>query len=487
MQSARAWFEKGERLRGEGNTPGAFDAYRKSLKLNPNVAAPWVGLARLLDGNQQPKEALECLKRAADAEPHNLVASIKLAQSFLGIGQVENAKQEYNRALSIDDRSPDAYFGLGRLHEDAGAPEEAAEAYRAALKLKPCHAEALANLLGLGRYVDVSDELAAAQSNINDIDDPAAALIGFGIAKELDRRGEFDTAAKVLISANGARQREAGLFNREHFDQRIQTLIDVFSESFFKDRLGWGHSSNMPVFIVGLPRSGTTLTEQIIGSHPTCFGAGELGVLADLSTGTPDRLGRAEPPWPKSAPELSEKQVSDIGREYTDELRNIADSSVRYVVDKQPLNFWQLGLVALALPNARIIHCVRDIRDTGLSIFSQNFHVDQRWSADMEDIGYYWRGYRRLMQHWTLVSRLKIIDVHYEDTVTDVETQACNLLQFLDLPWDDRVLLFHENDRAVQTPSRWQVRQPVYSSSKAKWRNYESLIEPLAEQAGVTV
>ncbi|MEO0973843.1 MAG: sulfotransferase, partial [Pseudomonadota bacterium] len=160
----------------------------------------------------------------------------------------------------------------------------------------------------------------------------------------------------------------------------------------------------------------------------------------------------------------------------------LAISAVR-IIDKQPLNFWQLGLAAIALPHAKIIHCTRDIRPNGFSIYSQNFNVHQRWSTDLEDIATYWRGYRRLMAHWEAATSLQMMEAPYEAMVQDPEGQARQLLDFLELPWDPSVLAFHESSRAVQTPSRWQVRQPIYTSSKARWEHYEAHLAPLIAAA----
>jgi hypothetical protein len=162
-------------------------------------------------------------------------------------------------------------------------------------------------------------------------------------------------------------------------------------------------------------------------------------------------------------------------------VRAPASFDAANIIDKQPLNFWHLGLVAIAMPNAKIVHCTRDIRDNGFSIFSQNFHLSQKWSTDLTDIAHYWRGYRRLMAHWQSVTGLDILEVNYEDTVADLEVQARRLLGFVGLSWDEKVLAFHENSRPVQTPSRWQVRQPLYRTSMEKWRQYEQHLQPLID------
>lgn len=482
-RSAREWFDTGNALRRAGDFAGALGAYRNSIRLGPHNAAPWLGLAQLLEANNQFEDARQCLRQAVVASPGHLLARLQLANTHKSLGYIDDALCEYEAVLAMDSGSAAAHFGLGQLFEDLGEPDRAASAYREALKIDPAMSEALANLLGLGRHVDISAEIETATAQMEGGDARRRALLGYGLGKALDQQHSHDAAVAAYRMANEARRAQAGAFDRPAFDRRIDAMINIFSQAFFDERRGWGDPSDRPVFIVGLPRSGTTLTEQIIASHPQCHGAGELAILTDLATGTPDRRGTEDPPWPRCAPLLTRDQIEGVGRDYIAEVGKRADGATRRVIDKQPLNFWHLGLIAVALPNARIIHCTRDIRDCGFSIFTQNFNVQQSWSTDLGDIAHYWRGYRRLMDHMKRVSGLAILDVAYEDTVADLDARARQLLVFAGLPWDERVLQFHANERAVQTPSRWQVRQPVYQSSKARWRLYERHLAPLIEAA----
>jgi len=479
--TAKAWFDRGNAFTAAGNLPAALDAFRRAIKLNARVAAPWIALAQLLGDNGQQEDARACLRNAVVADPTHALARLRLAHAHQGLGHLADAEREFRAALRLDPRSAAAQVGLGQLLEDIGNPLAAADAYRAALAVEPSRAEALANLLGLARHVDVAPELARARMRLERGDCRERALVGYGLGKALEQDQRHAEAFSAYAAANAARREAAGGFDRDEFDRRIAAMIALFSSSYFAARRDWGDASNAPVFIVGLPRSGTTLTEQIIASHPACFGAGELNVLTDLATGMPDRLGKADPPWPLCAGDANRAQTAALARDYLRRSAERAPASACRIVDKQPLNFWHLGLIATALPNARIIHCTRDIRDCGFSIYTQNFNVDLRWATDLGDIAYFWRGYRRLMQHWSAVTGLQILECAYEDTVVDLETQARRLLAFCGLPWDDRVLDFHRNARAVQTPSRWQVREPLYRSSLARWRHYEAELGPLRE------
>lgn len=481
--TAKDWYECGYERKRAGDTTGSLDAFRQSIKLNPKVAAPWIGVAQLMDANNQLQEARQCLQQAATVEPNNVMVRQLLATSHQTLGYVEQAKREFENALKLDPNSSITYCGLGQLLEDLGEPKNAADAYRQALSLDKDQNEALSRLLGLGRHVDISAEINQAQSQLASLSLKEKSLVGYGLGKAYEQQKNYDAAFEAYNVANIARRKDSGALHRKAFDARIETIIELFSAEFFKARRGWGNQSDQPVFIVGLPRSGTTLTEQVLASHPQCFGAGELNVLTDLATGTPDRLGNGEISWPETASHLSKQQVQELAQDYLIDSAKRAPDNVDKVVDKQPLNFWHLGLVAMAFPNARIVHCTRDIRDCGLSIFTQNFNVSQSWSTDLADIAYYWQGYQKLMQHFKRVSDLQILDVNYEDTVSDIEWQSRRLLDFIRLPWDKNVLSFHKSDRAVQTPSRWQVRQPLYQSSKARWRNYQGYLEPLIKAA----
>ncbi|MEM9532002.1 MAG: sulfotransferase [Pseudomonadota bacterium] len=483
FKSGREWFQVGENAEKAGNLTVALNAYRRSAKAEPRVAAPWIGLAQVLDKNQQPRDALECLKRAVVVEPENPLALRRLARSFQGLGDVESAEAAYRRSLSLDPQSSHGELGLAQLYEDIGDSASAADRYRALLQREPGHAEALNGLLGLHAHLDVNSDLARAEQAMQGAEDRDKALIGYGLGKALDKLGDYDRAFDVLTVANQARRAVTGKFDRQAFDARVEKFLSLFPRAFIEDRRHWGDASERPVFVVGLPRSGTTLTEQIIGSHPQCFGAGELPILSDLATGTPDRLERPRAAWPDNVSDLHDAHIRAIGEDYSGQTAKLAPSECIRIVDKQPLNFWHLGLVAIALPKAKVIHCTRDIRDVGLSIYTQNFHPSQRWSTSLEDIAYYWRGYCRIMAHWESVAGLDMKTVAYESTVSDLESQARSLLGFLELSWDDRVMSFHNNERAVQTPSRWQVRQPLYQSSKAKWRHYEAHLGPLIDAA----
>jgi hypothetical protein len=304
--------------------------------------------------------------------------------------------------------------------------------------------------------------------------DEGKALIGYGLLKFHDRRKNYAAAAEAGLKANAARRRVAGFMDRAALTRRIDGIIATYDREFFVSRRRHGLGTDQPVFIVGLPRSGTTLTEQIIAAHPGMRGAGELPDLARIAVA---HVGSGEP-WQVDG-QLDEQVSRQLAREYLTALRGDAAPDVSRISDKSPLNFFQLALVAVLFPNARVIHCTRDARDNALSIWMENFNPDQRYATDFEDLAFFHREYRRLMAHWRKHLPLQMLEFDYEQTVGDLEGRARRLVQFLGVPWDTNCLDFHNSTRAVQTPSRWQVRQPVYRRSISRWKNYESLLPDL--------
>jgi hypothetical protein len=267
----------------------------------------------------------------------------------------------------------------------------------------------------------------------------------------------------------------AGPLDRKSLKARVDATIATYTHDFFAARRRFGVGSDQPVFIVGLPRSGTTLTEQILSAHPLLHGAGELPALARLASST---LEVGDAAW-QAASRLDLNRSRMLANRYLSRLRDGAPRRRLRISDKSPLNLFQLGFAALLFPNARIIHCRRAARDNALSIWIENFKQDQAYATDFVDLAYFTTQCERLMAHWREVLPRPILTFQYEATVTDLEGQARRLMDFLGAPWDASCLDFHAANRAVQTPSRWQVRQPIYSRSVERWRRYAQFLPEL--------
>jgi hypothetical protein len=258
----------------------------------------------------------------------------------------------------------------------------------------------------------------------------------------------------------------------------------VFDKAFFKRLQGGGDPSDVPIFVLGMPRSGTTLTEQIIASHPQVHGAGELPYLWEIVQQQPVAGKQSHLIYPENLTSLTHETLTQWGQEYFTRLRRRA-LEAKHITDKMPANYLALGLIPLMLPNAKIIHVKRNPGDTCVSCFTRLFNRNQDATYDLAELGQHYANYARLMQHWQRVLPAgTFIEVQYEDIVADAESEARRLIDFCSLEWNDACLAFHKNKRNVHTASASQVRQTVYASSVDRWRHYEKHLRPLLDALG---
>jgi hypothetical protein len=300
------------------------------------------------------------------------------------------------------------------------------------------------------------------------------------LGKLYDRLGDYDKAFEHVQRGN---EQRACKFDMNEFVASIQALIDAYSPRFMATAPRSGITSERPVFIVGMPRSGTTLTEQILARHPDVYGAGELSNINRIPSLLGTLLG-GNTIYPYNITGLTTEILNTLGRQYLDFLDTL-DRSAKRVTDKMPHNFMAMGLIALLFPRARIVHCRRDPRDNCLSIYFQNFSDMHTYSNSLADIGLYYRHYEKLTAHFRRVVDIPILEFQYEELVADQEGMTRKLVEFAGLPWDERCLQFHEADRFVATPSYDQVSRPLYSSSTGRWKRYEKHLGPLLEALGM--
>ncbi|MGQ0621616.1 MAG: sulfotransferase [Panacagrimonas sp.] len=474
---ADGWHNLGTALRKLGDRQGAFAALKNALTLDPTRAETYLNLGNLLIASDQFEDAIECFERAAKHDPKLAQARSRLAQELSARGKVKRAESLFRQSLGLNPDHVQGWFGLGRTLEDLGEAEGALGCYLNVIARRPGHAQAIGQYLALVKDAPDSSVLAAGEAAMikPEVKDEAHALIGYGLLKFHDRRKNYEQAAKAGLAANAARRVKAGPLDRTALSQRVDRIIQTYTRDFFSAHRRLGLGTDEPVFIVGLPRSGTTLTEQILSAHPLLHGAGELPDLSRIANRCVDEN---EEPW-QAATKLDEMASRERAHDYLKALRDGAPKGRLRISDKSPLNFFQLAFAAVLFPNARVIHCKRDARDNALSIWMENFNADQRYATDFDDLAFFTAQYLRLMAHWHEHLPLKILDMQYEDTVADLEAQARKLLAFVGAPWDARCLDFHQNERAVQTPSRWQVRQPIYTRSVARWKAYEVFLPGL--------
>jgi tetratricopeptide (TPR) repeat protein len=421
-----------------GRSAEAEAQYRQALLLDPRFAEAAINLALLLRQRGSATEAEAYCRDAIEVRPDAAEAFVLLAELRVDAGDFVAAEKLFQRAVELDPDSPEGWAGrayLRRMSDDDVVWEEQAQRV-AALPLPPRRAAFLR--FALGKYFD-------------DLKEYARAFENFRLAHELNRSfgPQYDRRQQTIT-----------------VDHLIETYGDTWARSVGRPPA----EAARPVFIVGMPRSGTTLVEQILASHPLAFGAGELAYWHDAAREFYAAMKRGE----------SRQEVLARSRSGYLQVLNALSANAERVIDKMPANFWRLGLIHEALPNARIIHMQRDPIDTCLSIYFQHFKHALPYADDMHDLAHFYGEYRRLMTHWraTLPPGV-LLEVPYESLVEDQETWTRKMLQFIGLSWDSRCLYFHESGRSVMTASKWQVRQKMNRNSIRRWKNYEPFIAPL--------
>jgi len=446
--------------------------------MEAGVADTWFAMARLLDADGQPWDALGCYERAARCDPVLLPV---LGDRRLARGAPEAALAAYTAAWEEGIERPRSGIGRGEVLEVLGQREGALAAYRAVLAINADHAEALALLLALADPAECGAwrERARAALHADATCDSERAVIGYGLARHHDRAGDPAAAVTAARLANSARRKEAGSADADALAARVAGIRSNYNAAFFNQR-GLVHADPGagPVWIVGMPRSGTTLVEQILAAHPEVHGAGELEDLPRLA----GRIaGPDETDMIAAASEVNAQTRDALALEYRRSLTAGAQSGAVRWVDKTPFNLFHLAFAAVLFPQGKVIHCRRDPRDTALSIWLANFSPSQRYATDPHDIARMWRASEEVMGHWQKVLPLPIYTLGYEDLVARPGEEVRRLLQFLDLQWHPDCMRFHEQSRAVNTPSRWQVRTPLYSAAVGRWQRFAAMLPELVE------
>jgi tetratricopeptide (TPR) repeat protein len=338
-----------------------------------------------------------------------------------------------------------------------------------------------------GRYVAEDPRVAAMETLAQQA--PTLSVrdrieLHFALAKAYEDLERFEDSFRQLLAGNTLKRQQVS-YNEAAALRMLDRIRDVFTPQLFESRQQVGEPSGVPVFIIGMPRSGTTLLEQILASHAQVFGGGELTYFADCLASL-GAMKNAAPASPEPALSIPDNAIRKLGESYLVRVKRLAPHATR-VVDKLPSNFLYAGLIHLALPNAAIIHTQRDPADTCLSCFSKLFTIGQDYSYDLAELGRYYRGYQALMEHWhQVLPPGRILDVRYEDLVTDPERQARRVVAHCGLDWDPHCLAFHRTERPVRTASAAQVREPIYRSAVGRWRAYEAYLDPLLTELGVS-
>jgi len=457
-----------------GQRDAAIQHYQQALALKPGYAAAHNNLAIVFQESGRNDDAINHYHQAITLDPGLITAHINLAQMFRMCGQHQSALTHYQRVLALKPHEADAHAGLATVLFDLGRHDEARISIELALKYDPDHVNAWA-LRGQLDKITVNDHawLAAAQQNLSRGLPPDETItLLFAIGKYYDDTQQFDLAFEAYHRANEIKRQTSEPFNRAGFSKLVDAMIRVYTPAFV-NRIHPGSSqSELPVLICGMPRSGTSLTEQIIASHPQAFGAGELNFFNQQA-----RAHRLE----ILAGQLNSAFIQQFCMEYETLLSSFSRTAER-IVNKTPNNFQWLGLFYLAFPKGRTIHIRRNPVDTCLSIYFQNLRGFHAYGTELNDLVFFYREYRRLMDHWrTALPSGCFLEVDYEALIEDQEGWSRRIIEFLGLSWDARCLDFHTTERKVGTASNWQVRQKIYKTSKERWRNYAHYVGPLME------
>jgi len=427
------------------------------------------------------KEAAGICGRILQRDPACAPAWHQLGLVALRRRDTENAERFVRQAVELAPDEATFRHALGMVAAFLGRYDEAEAEYRAAVRLRPDFAEAWFDLSTVVRGIP-DDPLAAileqkvTQSGLGDRD---RSFLHFALGKLYDDAGAYGRAFPHFAAGNRLDGRRS---DRASCATLLRDSMALFDGDLLAARSDVGNGSEIPVFVVGMPRSGTSLVEQILASHPEIAGAGEVPDIPAMA----QRIARDAPGglgYPAGLARFDEAKLREWADLYLARLQALAPQA-RRVVDKQTANFQHIGLIALMFPKARVVHCRRSALDTCLSCYFQNFVRGQDFAFDLADLGHFYRHYDDMMAYWARALPIPILDVRYEDLVGDLEAVARRLVAFCDLPWDSACARFHETERPVRTASHRQVREPIHGRSVARWRNYRAHLRPLIEALG---
>jgi tetratricopeptide (TPR) repeat protein len=489
-----------------GQREQAVASYRQALTLKPGYVEALNNLGNALRDLGQRRQALPLYSQAIELDPQRADSHYNLGNTLFELRQLDEAAASFRRALALQPDYPQAHLGLAAVLRVQGRPTEAETSCRAALAVDADSVEALTILADLhadrGQFAQAQQLFQRAL-----VLDPASPVAYCGIAvhrkmtrddtawlqgvrgvlatplplgheislryalgKYFDDVGQYDEAFSSYRQANELSKRYGAHYDRAKLSQRLDRTITGFDAAFLRRCHQRASGSELPVFIIGMPRSGTSLTEQILASHPSVFGAGEVRFW-DGAFGAIETAGLGS--------ETAASLMPQMARDYVERLTAACGAALR-VTDKMPANFLYAGLIHAVFPRARIIHMQRHPIDTCLSIYFQNFFNMGRYGNDLDDLAHYYGEYVRITNHWrSVLPAAALLEVPYEGLLEDLEGWTRRMLDFIGLPWEPRCLEFHRTERVVITASKWQVRQKLSTASAGRWRHYEPYVAPL--------
>ena len=453
---------------------------KQVVKVAPDFRAALLDLGHAQTELHELEDAVGTIERAIALEPTSYGAHIARANALARSSRTTEAVAAYRLAAELRPEIPGTYLGLGNVLKTLGYQREAIQAYRKGISIQPGFAELYWSLSNLKTFRFEAHEIEAMKAELAkpDLGDDATVHFCFALGKASEDAGDYAEGFRYYERGNRLRRAKES-YDPVHTEDIGERIRDVFSKEFLARHAGGGFADIRPIFIVGLPRSGSTLVEQILASHADVEATHELPeggrLIKFIDKGA---VGRRH--YPEAVSDFSATEFAALGQRYDQETRRYR-SGASYFIDKMPNNFASVGLLSLILPNALFINAMRDPMDTCLSCYKQLFARGQSFTYDLEDLGYYYLEYRRMMDHWHAVMPSRILDVHYEDVVNDLPGEVARVLEYCGLPWDDACLDFHNTKRAVRTASSEQVRQPIYTDAIRHWEKFGNCLKLLQE------
>jgi tetratricopeptide (TPR) repeat protein len=480
QQNAR--LQQAIQAQSAGNLDFAEAEYRALIAQKVRTPDLYCKLALICAQSTRPDEAHSLLKKALAIDPGFLEARMNLADSYQQAGNIEQAISLYKSVMSDQPQLVAAKYLLANLLKAQGKLDQATEYYKQIMIQQPDYTQAHFTYSGVHKYQDKTDPHISSMLELYDkknLQTENRTQLAFALAKAFEDIKDYPQAFKYLKAGNDLKY-QTFHYTIESDEELIQNIIQTFSREAMSRVQVNAESSTRPIFIVGMPRSGTSLVEKVLSSHSDVYGAGELDYIFSMGSSlfldeSIHYQFRPLDTYPNSAFEM-------LGKTYLEKI-GLLDSQTNRITDKMPFNMMMIGLIKIALPNAKIIHCVRAAEDNCLSIFKQNFTTgNYRFAYNLKTLGQFHNQYRMLMKHWHRVMPNAIYDISYESLTQNPEPEIRKLLSACDLEWQEDCLHFEKNAGIVKTASFYQVRQPMYTSSVKLWEKYREFLGPLLDE-----
>jgi len=476
--ATQAAFHEASVLLQQGKFEQAASCYIAVTQQQPELAVAWFFLARTRGQQGQHTEAERCCREAIRLDEGLVAAYMMLASFLLAQGKIEEASNQSDMAIQLAPTDINAIALAANIAKHLNNPERAYELLSPLLKGEVVNVNVALAFSMISKDLNRQQEAIDLMEKVLNFDSSLSMTgksnLHFNLGMLYDNISQYNNAFSHYQQGNKLKPVS---FDQKQYSLSIEKHINTHSSELMACLPRASFSSQRPIFIVGMVRSGTSLVEQILSSHPDVYGAGELGDIFQISKSLPGMIG-TNVPYPECLTQLTQSQADSLAQRYLDRLEQISPNAKR-VTDKLPGNFMHLGLIESLFPDARVIHCMRDPVDTCLSVYFQDFSTLHPYAYDLSNIGAFYQGYLKLMEHWRKVLRLPLLEISYEDLISDQERVSRAMVEFCGLEWNDSCLQFHKNKRFVRTASHDQVNRPIYQQSVARWKNYETHLAPL--------